>query len=387
MSEEIKKMNDELQKNWNLMKDFMTRQETEMKATGAVSMETKASIDAVNNRMNELEIKLANNVITTQTKEKGNFEVEKKEFDTFMRNGGAVPEILKKTMISGNDTTGGYFVIPDFLSNEIIKDVVEYSPIRSLARVRQTMSDTVKIPKRATSITGGAWTSEIGTRSSLGQYTFGMEEVPVHELTGYVDISNRDLADSQFNLEAELNTQFAEQLGVTEGTAFVSGNGVGKPSGIISNAEVIAAYVANGHATEIQADALIDLYYGIKTAYVNNSQFLLNRNTLKEVRKLKDGNGNYLWMPGIAGTGKPSMILDRPYTECVDMPDIGANTYAVAFGDFRQGYIIIDRTTMEMSRDPYTQMVNGTTRFYVAKRVGGQVIKAEAVKILKISAS
>ena len=384
MSEEIKKLGEDMQTNFNLFKEYNDRVEKEVKQFGSATAETKGMVEKVNERLNELELKMVNKVATQETESKKANEIEKKGFETFLRKGIASPEM--KTMISGNDTTGGYFVMPDFVIGEIIKNIVEFSPIRNIARIRQTSSNTVKIPKRTSVITGGQWTSEIGARQSLGNFSFGMEEVSVHELTGYVDISNTDLADSQFNLESELNAQFAEQFGVTEGAALISGSGNGKPEGFLSNTEVLAAYTAGGHATELQADGLIDLLYTIKTAYVNGSQFVLNRNTLKEIRKLKDGNGEYIWTPGLAG-GRPSMILERPYTECVNMPDIGANTYPIAFGDFRQGYIIIDRTSMEMMRDPYTQAVTGVTRFYGAKRVGGQVIKAEAIKVLKISQS
>jgi HK97 family phage major capsid protein len=385
MSEELKTIKDEIQGVWENIKKANDVKELEIKKLGEATGETKSFIAKLEERLDQLELSQKNKEIgNAKGEDKTNaLEVEKKGFDTFLRKGFIIPE-MQKTMISSNDTTGGYFVMPDYVAGEIIKNIVEYSPIRSLARTRQTSSDSVKIRKRTGNITGGQWTSEIGTRQSLGNITYGMEELPLHELTGYVDISNKDLADAQFNLEAELNMEFSEQFGVTEGTAFISGNGVGKPEGFLSNAEVIANLITNGHATEIQADSLIDLFYSLKTAYVNGSGFILNRNTLKLIRKLKDGNGNYLWTPGFTD-GRPSMILERPYTECVNMPDVGANTYPVAFGDLKQAYMVVDRTNMEMMRDPYTQAGTGVTRFYGSKRVGGQVIKAEAMKILKIS--
>jgi HK97 family phage major capsid protein len=385
MNEEVKGLGEQLQKGWVELKTAFSRQEEEMKKYGEVTSETKGMIDKIEKRMDEIELSFNNKTVAVDKEKSNAGEVEKKGFDTFLRKGHIIPE-LQKTMISSNDTTGGYFVVPDYVTGEIIKNIVEYSPVRTVARIRQTSSDSVKIRKRTGNITGGQWTSEIGTRQNLGEIKYGMEEIPLHELTGYVDVSNKDLADAQFNLEQELNLEFAEQFGVTEGSAFISGNGVGKPEGILVNTDVLAGYTANGHATVLQTDAIVDLFYSLKTAYLNNATFMLNRQTLKLVRKLKDGSGNYIWSPGYA-IGKPSTILERPYAEAVNMPDVGANTFPIAFGDFRSGYIIVDRTNMEMMRDPYTQAGTGVTRFYASKRVGGQVIKPEAIKVLKISAS
>lgn len=276
--------------------------------------------------------------------------------------------------------------MPETLAGEMIKDIVEYSPVRGVARVRSTSARSVKIRKKTGNITAAQWVGEIGARSNLTGMTFGMVEVPVHELAGYVDISNQDLADPDFDLEAELRLEYAEQFGVTEGTSFISGTGVNSPEGILTTGVNALTGVAGGHATELQADGLIDLVYTLKTAYVAGSNWLLNRNTLKAVRKLKDGNGNYLWTPAL-GIAKPSQILEHSYVECPDMPDIGANTYPIVFGDIAKLYMIIDRTIIETIRDPYTQAGTGTTRFYAYKRVGGQIIQKEAAKKLKIATS
>lgn len=382
---ELKEIQGEIQKVWGEMKSVLDTQADEIKKFGESSGETKGVLTKLEQRMDELETKLNRPGAAGEGAKGDEGTTEKKSaFDIFCRKGidKMSPEHVKLMTVT-DDTTGGYLAMPEVLAGELIADIVEFDPIRTVARIRQTSSRSVKIRKKTGRPTGGAWVGEVGSRTDLGNMTFGMIEVPVHEIAGYVDISNQDLNDVDFNLEGELRMELSEQFGVTEGKAFVEGNGVNKPQGLLDSESGIGD-VANGHATELQVDALIDLFYNLKPQYAANGTWLLNRNSLKAIRKLKDGNGNYVWTPNI-GIGKPPSILERPYVECPNMPDIGANTYPILFGDVKKGYIIIDRTVIEMLRDPFTQAGTGTTRFYAYKRVGGQIVQAEAMKKLKIA--
>jgi HK97 family phage major capsid protein len=287
----------------------------------------------------------------------------------------------EKALILGNDTAGGYLAPPEYVM-EMIKDVVEWSPIRQLARIRTTSRTEVQIPKR-TGVASASWVEETGTRSETDNPSFGMEQLRSHEMYAMTKVSKQELEDSVFNIESFLREEFAEQFGVLEGTGFVSGNGAGQPQGLMSNANVGA--VNNGHATVLSADALIALYYELKEAYLNNSQWLMNRSTLKTIRQLKDGNGNYLWAVGIRREAEPPTILDRPYRTAPDMPAISSGTYPIMFGDFRRGYLILDRIVMETMADPITSKATGMIEFSARKRVGGQVIQAEALKKLYMS--
>lgn len=286
-----------------------------------------------------------------------------------------------KALNVSTSTAGGYLAPMEYV-REIIKGVTEMSPVRSLARVRQTGMKALEIPKR-TGQFAAQWVSEQGSRSETTGLTYGLEEIPTHEFYALIDISNQMLEDSLFDMQGEISMESSEQFSVAEGTAFVTGNGVGKPHGFMADSNV--ATVNSGAATTVTADGLMTLKHSIKTGYTSNATFTLNRTTLGSIRKLKDGNGQYLWMPGIA-QGKPNTIDGDPYVEVPDMPSEGAGLKPVAYGDFRRGYTWVDRIQMEMLRDPYTQATSGNVRYVMRKRVGGQVTLAEALATLTCAA-
>lgn len=308
-------------------------------------------------------------------------------FAGFLRKGTERMEAHEvKALTVANDTSGGFLAPPEYV-REIIKGEIEISPIRTVARVRQTGNRAVQVPKR-TGQFAAQWTGEVETRSETTGLSYGLEELPTHELYALVDISQQDLEDAEFNLEEELGQEFAEQFALAEGAAFVDGNGVKRPAGFMDDDSV--ASDNSGSAASIadaagQADGLIDLYHNLKTAYARNGTWLLNRKTLGSVRKLKDGQDNYVWQPGLAG-GVPATILGAPYVETPDMPDEAADAFPIGFGDWRRGYLIVDRIAMSVLRDPFTQATSGSVRFVARRRVGGQVVLAEAIRKLKCSA-
>lgn len=285
------------------------------------------------------------------------------------------------------DTAGGYLAPIEYV-REIIKGETEISPVRSLARVRQTAMKSTQIPKR-TGQFAAQWVSEQGTKTETTGLTYGLEEIHTHELYALVDISNQMLEDSAFNMQSEISEESVEQFALAEGTAFVSGNGVGKPEGFLQHSGLTTT--ASGTAANIadadgQANGLITMKHSIKSAYARNATWLLNRTTLGAVRKLKDGDKNYIWMPGIA-LGKPNTIDGDPYVEMPDMPNEGAGNKPIAYGDFRRAYTWVDRISMEMLRDPYTQATSGNVRYIMRKRVGGQVVLIEAITALRCATS
>lgn len=290
-----------------------------------------------------------------------------------------------KALSVGNDTTGGYLAPMEYI-REIIKGVTEISPVRSLVRVRSTAAKAIQIPKR-TGQFAAVWVAEQGTRAETDGLRYGMWEIPTHEMYALIDISEQNLEDSAFDMESEIRMESTEQFSLAEGAAVVSGNGVGKPEGWMTAAGV--AETVSGTAATIadadgQANGLLSLKFGIKTAYTRNASWVLNRSTLGSVRRLKDSQKNYIWMPGIA-LGKPNTIDGDPYVEVPDMPSEGANLYPVAYGDFAKAYTLVDRVQMSMLRDPYTQATAGNIRFIFRRRLGGQVTLAEAFRKLKCS--
>lgn len=391
---DLKQLTTDIQRTFDEFKSVVAQEEAEKKKLGDVTAETKATSDRINKRLDEIELKMQRALTAPSGQGAGSGREYKQSphwqaFEKALRFGDArlsveekkiLDDVAKKSLSVGNDTTGGYLSNTEFV-REIIKAAVEFSPVREMARVRTTSNRASKHPKRTGSFSG-QWVAEQGTRSETTGLTYGQEEIPNHELFALVDISQQDLEDSEFDLAGELNGEFGEQFGVAEGTAFVSGNAVGKPEGLLTNADV--PFVVSGDANLIKADGLIDMVYGIKDAYARNASFLLKRATIGAIRKLKDNNLQYLWLPGLNGPTS-NTILGQPYREAVDMPAVAAGNYPVIYGDFRRAYVISDRVSMAVVRDNLTQATSGNVRFIARKRVGGQVVLAEAIVKLKIS--
>lgn len=335
------------------------------------------NISAITKRLEAAEVKLARPAIVTKKDDEPSAEM--KAFSDYLRRGDRADEL--KTLQVAIDPQGGYLTPPEY-SNEIIRDITLFSPIRSIASVRTTTSPSVLYPKR-TAITAAAWTSE-ATDATESEPAFGQREIVNHEATTYVDISNKLLADSAGVAEAEVRLALSENFGQLEGAAFVSGDSVGKPEGILQNPDV--AYTATGSAAAITADSLFDIMYALSPQYRNRGTWLLNGTSLATVRKLKSGDGEYLWQPALQA-GQPETLLGRPVVEAVDMPDIGANAFPIAFGDFGTGYRIVDRVSLSILVNPYILATKGVTRIHATRRVGGGVIQPKAIRKLKIAVS
>ena len=307
-----------------------------------------------------------------------------KSFDKWLRKGKENMEQDEiKALTVSDDTAAGFLAPPEYV-RELIKTVTEISPMRQIARVRATTQKSVQMPSR-TATFSAQWVAESGTRSETTGYTTQLEEIPTHELYALVDISEQELEDAVFDLEAEMQSEFATQFGAAEGTAFISGNSVGKPEGVTTNSSI--GTTNSGAAAALTGDGLIELVHAIKTEYGVNGTFIFNRSTLADIRKLKDTAGQYVFQAGMMLTaGVPNTILGYPYVEMPDMPDVGASAKPVAFGDFSRGYMIVDRVALSVLRDPFTQATSGNVRYVARRRVGGQVVLAEAIRTQTISA-
>lgn len=320
----------------------------------------------------------------------------KAAFDAYCRKTaqGLTPDQYKtleeyKVLQAGTDTLGGYYLSPAEMANEIIKAVILQSPFRSLANVTAIGGPSWKGPKR-TGVFAAVRVGELGTRTETTGYTAGMVEITCPEMYAEVRISEQMIEDSMFNIEAEMQMEFAEQFAVKEGAEFISGTGATNQAEGIMTASGTRE-LNSGSALVITATSLIDAFYGtssttgLKTEYARNATWVMNRATLGAVRKLVDGTGQYLWQPGL-NTGLPNAILGAPYAEMPDMPDQGAGLYPIAVGDWRRAYRIVDRVMISTLRDPYTQSGSGQILFRARKRVGGAVVLAESVVKIKCSA-
>ena len=299
-----------------------------------------------------------------------------------------------KALSAGSDPDGGYLV-PSETERMIERVVADISPIRAIASVRQISSGTYKKPFTTEGPEAG-WVGESEARPQKDGPSLAELEFPAMELYAMPAATGTLLDDAAINLDEwlaeEVQVAFAEQ----EGKAFVDGDGVKKPRGFLDYDKVADAnwswsklgYLVSGadgaFATSQPSDVLVDLVYALKAGYRANGRFVMNRSTQAKIRKFKDLEGNYLWQPGLAA-GAPPTLLNFPVSEAEDMPDIGEDAFAIAFGDFRRGYLVVDRLGVRVLRDPYS--AKPYVLFYTTKRVGGGVQNFEAIKLLKFAQS
>lgn len=346
------------------------------KATGERldAIEAKADTSALVERLDALEARSARARGTSETK--GTETEERKAFAAYLSRGDSAGADNLKTLTVANDPTAGYLAPPE-MSAEFIRELVEFSPIRTVASVRSTSAPSVIYPKR-TGITNARWVGEIEERTA-SEPAFAQAQVEVHELATFVDVSKQLLADSAGQAEAEVRAALAEDFGQKEALAFLIGDGAKKPKGLLT--ETAIAEVPNGHATNLDTDALIALMYSLPAAYRQRGTWAMNGATLAKLMTVKGSDGQYIWRPGIA-EDRPQTILGRPVVEMVDMPDVAGGATPIIFGDFT-GYRILDRLGLDVLVDPYTQATNGITRIHARRRVGGRVL--EPAKFRKLS--
>lgn len=352
--------------------------EAETKKLGEQTAETKQASDRVNDRLDEIEAQIKQARHDADRARHGAPSEQKAAFLELMRKGQVAPE--RKDMVVSDQSTGGFLVVDEFIP-EILKAVVEYSPLRELARVRQTSSTSVKQPQRTGRPTG-YWVSEVQARTE-SQGAYGMIEIPTNEAAAIIDISTIDLEDPAFNLETEIRDDLAEEFGRLEGAAFVSGDGVNKPLGFVNDPAITPVQTATNDT--FVADDILTLKYSVKTAYQRRGAFALNRAIIRTIRQMKaSGTGEYLWAAGIGGAAAATIDGD-PYVELPDMASSVADQARIlAYGDWERAYLIVDRLLMAMQRDPYTQAANGIVRFVARRRVGGQLVLPEAIGVLKV---
>ncbi|CCB65606.1 MULTISPECIES: phage major capsid protein [unclassified Hyphomicrobium] len=319
----------------------------------------------------------------------------KAAFDGYVRCGDAsrLARIEEKALSAGSGADGGYLV-PAETEAAVNSALKAISPMRAISGIRQVSGSVYNRPFATTGV-GTGWSAETASRTQTATPTLANLQFPTMELYAMPAASQTLLDDSIVNIDEwlaeEVRIAFAEQ----EGTAFVSGDGTNKPKGFLAYDTVANAswawgeigFVASGAAGAFPAsnpgDKILDLVYAAKAPYRANGTFMMSRATVSAVRKLKDGQGNYLWQPANAPGEWPS-LLGYPVAESEDMPDIAADATAIAFGDFSRGYLIVDRAGIRVLRDPYS--AKPYVLFYTTKRVGGGVQDFDAIKLLKFSA-
>lgn len=320
----------------------------------------------------------------------------KSAFHHYMQSGesAGLKVLESKAMSRASGPDGGYLV-PVPAEQEILRRLAKLSPIRAIASVRAISTQSLR---RAYSATGPAagWVAEADPRPQTNNQQISDMTFPAMELYAMPAATQSLLDDAAVDIEQwiadEVQVAFAEQ----EGAAFVSGDGVNKPKGFLAYSTVadaswswgnigyIATGVAGGFATTNPSDALLNLVYALRAGYRQNGKFVMGRKAQSLVRQFKTTTGQYLWAPPTSADAAAT-LMNFPIVEAEDMPDPGANSLAIAFGDFERGYIVVDRIGIRVLRDPYS--AKPYVLFYTTKRVGGGVQNFEAIKLLKFSVS
>lgn len=313
----------------------------------------------------------------------------KQAFCNYIRKGveGDLPKLEAKALSVGSDPDGGYLVTTA-MSERIITIVNETSPMRKLARVETISSDSLELIEDTQEFAAG-WTTETGTVSVTATPQLGKKVITAYELYAQPAATTKLIDDSSVDIESWLAEKLADVFSRKENTAFISGDGSGKPKGILSYTAgtswgQIEQLGTGAGAAIIAADDIVELYYKLKEDYATRATFLMNRSVAQLVRLLKETTtGQYLWQPGLAA-GAPDTLMGVPAIQAADMPVAAVNNIVMAVGDFQSAYQIVDRSGIRILRDPFTN--KPFVNFYSTKRVGGEVVNSEAIKLLKATA-
>ena len=304
----------------------------------------------------------------------------KGSFWNAMRVKATMPSVLN-ALQEGTDSEGGYLV-PDEFERTLVEALEEENVFRTLAHVIKTSSGDRKIPVVASKGTA-SWVDEEGAYTESDD-AFSQVSIGAYKLGTMIKVSEELLADSVFDLEAYISKEFARRIGAREEESFFNGDGKGKPLGILAAKDGAEVGVTAASATAITADEVIDLFYSLKAPYRKNAVWVLNDATVKQIRKLKDSTGQYLWQPSLVA-GTPDTILGRPVKTSAFMPTAAAGAKTIAFGDFKY-YWIADRQGRTFKKLSELYAANGQVGFMGTQRVDGKLILPEAIKVLQMKA-
>lgn len=306
----------------------------------------------------------------------------------------------RKALYGNDPTTGGFWSPPEFVA-QLQEYRVLVSPMRSICQIMMTDAPSVDMPSLANDTTA-YWATEQATVADSTDPTQALIRIPVHELRGYLKVSQQNLDDAKFDLEGFVKKRLSIAFAKKEGNAFINGTGNGQPRGLLSypkkasssysggsagknNVTDAIPWVITGQAANITADSVLNVLMDLKSDYSQNATYIFTRATLNSIRLLKDSMGNPLWVP-FAAAQLPATIYGAKYVEMPDMPEIGAGAYPIAVGDF-QNYLIVDRASMNFQQLNELLALSSLIGFIARARTGADVLVPESFRLLKCSAS
>ncbi|MCJ1900251.1 MULTISPECIES: phage major capsid protein [Paracoccus] len=357
----------------------------------AFRSEIQNRLEAQETRMTMLDRKTISRPRAPLSAEADQGAPHQKAFDAYIRHGddGALRGLPLEGKAMTTTSDGGFLVAPT-VAMQVQEALNVTASLRRVANVVAVESASYEVLVDMGDIAHG-WATEAAAQAETGTPSVQRVVIPVHELSAMPKASQRLLDDAAFDVETWLAGRIAEKFARAEAMAFIGGDGVNKPRGILTHAKA-----PNGTATNVQigtipsggsgdfaatnpANALIDLVYALGAQYRANASFVMNSKTAAAVRKMRDADGRFLWADSLA-MGQPAQLLGYPVLVCEDMPDIAQGSHSIAFGDFRSAYTIVERPDLRVLRDPFSAKPH--VLFYATKRVGGGVTDARAVKLM-----
>jgi HK97 family phage major capsid protein len=407
---EIKTMLDKFSDTLDKFMKKTDQEIAEVKKTGTADPITKDELKKIEDALTEqkklvetMRLESARPFITapdgTKKQMTGDQVEHTKKFDTYFRKGNddGLRELEAKTLSVGSDPDGGY-TVPSQMEQGIDRIITEVSPVRQVARIVQVTTAEYKRLTGQGGVNSG-WVGEQESRPNTNTPKLSEQKYPVMELYANPAATQSLLDDSAHNIEQWLGDEVSLEFAVQEGAAFVNGDGADRPRGFMTYDKIAQSswawgktgYVVTGADGAFKSAAagdaatnIIDLVYALRPAFRGNARFAMNRSTVSAVMKLRDADGRPLWHTNLR-EGQPDTLMGYPMTEMEDMANIASNSYSMAFGDFRRGYIIVDRIGIRVLRDPYS--AKPYVQFYTTKRVGGGMGHFDALKLLKFGTS
>ncbi|WP_278400452.1 phage major capsid protein [Stutzerimonas kunmingensis] len=398
MAVEIKDVQEVAEALGKKFDEFKSTNDKRVEALESEKGKLAGQVETLNGKLSELdELKSALEKELADAKRPGaagskSVSEHKNAFMQFVRKGkdDNLAELQQKALQTTVEADGGY-AVPEELDRSIIELLRDESPMRSICN-----QITVSTPdyKRLVNLggAGSGWVGETAARPATGTPTLAQISAFMGEIYANPQATQTSLDDLFFDAEGWLSAEVAREFAEQEGLAFLSGDGVNKPKGLLAYAmstdnDAARAFgtlqkVHSGVAGDFTADDLIKMVYTLRRGFRSGASWMMPGTTVFKIRTMKDSEGNYLWRPGLEA-GQPSLILGYGITENEDMPEVAADANAIAFGDFRRAYTIVDRIGTRVLRDPYTNKPN--VGFYTTKRVGGMLTDSQAVKVLTLS--
>ena len=404
--EELKKLLSEMQSAFAEFKRTNDERLASIEKRGSADGLLEEKLEKINSKLSELEKDIeakrlaanraplygpnGENLLDLSPEEKSHYDAMK----GYLRKGVVTGELETRSMQSGLDDNAGYLLAKPTVGR-IVSKVYETTPLRQVADV-QTISSSKLTGAVDNDEAGSGWVGEADTRSETSTPAVGEWSIEAEEIYAEPRATQRFLDDSAIDVEGWLANKVASRFSRRENNAFAVGTGIRQPKGIFSYSTAATAdssrawgtmeHIVSGASADFAAsnpsDRFVDVVHALKADYRAGAMWMMPRLTLAKVRKFKDGQGNYLWQPS-AQLGQPSSLMGYGVIEAEDAPAVAANALGVAFGNFREGYQIVDRIGIRIIRDALT--LKGWVKFYTTKRVGGGVVNFEAIKFIKFS--